>query len=182
MDVTRNFFVRADAGFRQKGRVKRKPLRQPVGGKTGGIGSEDEVEANGARRHDLLPFGDFEMRLGGADNGDHNRCAGEARPLHVLLLKVEFGILLERDPECRLSEAHTLLAAIHNETPGSELAMVGNAHGKAQHVLDLRRRGSRFGKLQGRRGAANLEVIEELDIAGHDQKLSILLSLRKHGP
>jgi hypothetical protein len=36
--------------------------------------------------------------------------------------------------------------------------------------------------LQGRRGAANLEIIEELDIICHDQKSSILLSSQKHGP
>ncbi|MNY07473.1 hypothetical protein D3C86_1402790 [compost metagenome] len=121
------------------------------------------------------------MRLGGADDGDDDGRAGEARALRFLLLQVQFRVIFKRDPERRFTETHTLLAAINHETPRRELAMVRHAHGKAQDVLDLPLRRSRLGKLQGRRRAASLEIIEELDITCHDQKSSILLSSRNMG-
>ena len=178
MDITRDLFFRADADLRQEGRVESKPFRQPVRSKTTGIGREDDVEAHRTGGHDLFPLGDLEMRFCGADNRDDDGRAGKARALRLLLLQIEIGIFFERDSERRLAETHPLLTAIDDETPGGELAMIRHAHGKAQDFLDFTFRRSGFAELQGRYGAANLEIIEELDIAGHDQKSSILLSSR----
>ncbi len=122
------------------------------------------------------------MRLGGADDGDDDGSAREAGALRVLLLQVQFRVLLKRDPESLLAKTHAVFAAINDEAPRRQFAMVRHAHGKAQDFLDFRFRWTRLGKLQGGGGAANLEIVEELDVTCHDQNSSIVLSSRNYGP
>lgn len=94
---------------------------------------------------------------------------GETGALGFLLLQVEVRVLFECDPKRRFTETDALLAAENHETPRRKLTMVRHAHGEPQDIFNFRLRGSRLGKLQGRRGTANPEVIEELDITCHDQ-------------
>lgn len=90
MNISGDLLVCGNPQFRQEGRVEGKPFRQPVRRITIGVGGEDEIEAHRTGGHDLFPFRNLEMRLGGADDGDDDGSAREAGALRVLLLQVQF--------------------------------------------------------------------------------------------
>ena len=143
------------------------PFRQPVGGIAMGVGGHQQVEADGTGRHDLFPFRNLEMRRRLADDGDDNRCAGQAGIFDLDHLFRKIGFRGKRHLRKLGTDARPLLAAIDDEAPGCELAVIRHAGCELQHLLDLGRSGAWSAHLKGRNGAAGRQIITQTDFSFH---------------
>jgi hypothetical protein len=132
-----------------------------------GIGGHQQVETHSTCRHHLFPFRDFEMRSSRADDRDNDRRASQSRVFDRdhFLRKIRFRRKRHLRKFC--ADAGTLFAAIDNETPGSELAMIRNARGKLQHLLDFRLFRSRLAHLKGGDRASGGQIIKQADFSFH---------------
>ena len=78
------------------------------------------------------------------------------------------GLLRARQQTPRQAlAARALLAAIDDETPGSDLAVIGNAHRKRQNRLDFTLLRAGLTHLKCGHGTANCEIIEQLQVFFH---------------
>ncbi len=69
---------------------------------------------------------------------DDDGRSGEARAFDLDHFLREIGLCLQRELQELFAQPHALFAAIDDEAPGRELAVIGNARCKAQDFLDFR--------------------------------------------
>ena len=76
-------------------------------------------------------------------------------------------VLLQCHCQKFLANARALLAAIDDEAPGSDLAVIGNANRERQNRLDFTLARAGLAHLKCGYGTTNCEIIEQFDIFFH---------------
>ena len=140
--------VRREAEQRPAFLDGRIPVGDPVGAVAECVGSKHEVHRRRAGGQEHFPLRDFRVLLGARHDADHQ---GSARKTRELLIATPFG----KRPFAPLGKLGEFFpdffagdAAVENEAPGRQTAMVGHAACDGQHRFDFRiawRRLAQFG-------------------------------------
>ena len=99
------------------------------------------------------------MRRGAADDGDDNRGTGEAAALDLDQFGRKLGLDSKPQLQQFLADAGTLGAAIDDQSPWRQLAVIGHPHSQTQDLLQLRLGRTGVAHLEGRDGAAYREIV-----------------------
>src|SRR3984957_12794707 len=121
------------------------PFRNPVRDIAHGMRGQHESLAAGARRKNLLPFGNGNGFAHAAHDPDDHRGSTEVFALGAQAFFADIRIVFAKALSQNLAHAGPRVAFEYQEPPWHELAVIGHSRGSLNNCVEFRSVGSRAG-------------------------------------